>query len=294
VLSIIDQATDAGCLFLLITGGEPLVREDFPDVYRHARERGLFVTVFTNGTLVDTKTAALFEEFPPVAVEISIYGARAETHDRVTGVPGSHDLSMRAVRLLMARGIRVALKTILMTVNRSELGDMESQARELGLKFRFDAMISPRLDGDKAPLGFRVTPAEAVEGEFSSPARVEQWRKYARRDRPPPSGSDKLYTCGTGISCFHIDPYGGLHPCLMAQTSGYDLTRGPFEDGWRRVVPQIREENAPGDYRCNHCDKQLYCSACPASFQLEGESESYYAFMCAVAEKRSDAILQSV
>ena len=198
-ISIIDQVADAGCLFLLITGGEPLVRKDFRDVYRHAKNRGLFVTVFTNGTRIDEKTISLFEDFPPLAVEISIYGIRAKTHDRVTGVPGSHKRTMKAVELLIDRGIRVTLKTVLMTLNRDELAGMEGLARQRGLKFRFDAMISPRLDGSRSPLKFRVSPDEAVQGELSNPDRARQWRDP--RNRPVPSpvasgcGGDQMVRC---------------------------------------------------------------------------------------------------
>ena len=116
----VSEWAQAGCLYLTLTGGEPLLRPDFPEIYRHARERGLVVTVFTNGTLVTEEIAGLFREFPPRKVEISLYGATAATHDGVTGVPGSHARAWAGIRRLQGAGVRVALKTVLMKSNLAE------------------------------------------------------------------------------------------------------------------------------------------------------------------------------
>ena len=61
-LALIDDVAAAGCLELCCTGGEPLLRADFPALYERARRAGIAVTLFTNGTLVDAATAALLRE----------------------------------------------------------------------------------------------------------------------------------------------------------------------------------------------------------------------------------------
>ena len=156
------------------------MRDDFPEIYRHAKENGLLVTLFTNGTIVTEKIVELFCELPPVEVEISIYGATAEVYESITRVPGSYEKCMRGIRGLLDRGIRVNLKTILMTINRHEFSAMENMARELGVRFRFDAAISPCIDGDKTPLSLRVPPEEAIEKEMSDPAKVQRLEKVFR------------------------------------------------------------------------------------------------------------------
>ncbi|MBW1897011.1 MAG: radical SAM protein, partial [Deltaproteobacteria bacterium] len=90
-ISIIDEITEAGCLHLLISGGEPLTRRDFAEIYSHARTNGLLVTVFTNGTLITDRVLELFRDLPPRIVEISLYGATAATYERVTRVKGSYE-----------------------------------------------------------------------------------------------------------------------------------------------------------------------------------------------------------
>ena len=87
--SVVDQIAEAGCLNLLITGGEPLRGRTSPRSTRARSARGLLVTVFTNGTRLDDSFVRLFNELPPELVEVSLYGATKETYDRVTAVPGA-------------------------------------------------------------------------------------------------------------------------------------------------------------------------------------------------------------
>jgi len=286
VLSIIDDICEAGCLYLLITGGEPLLRKDFPEIYRHAKSCGLIVTVFTNGTLVDEGTLELFEDLPPYLVEISLYGASAATYERITGVAGSFERCLRGVRGLLARKVRVGLKTILMTENSAEFHAIRKIADDLGVKFRFDAEIFPRLDGNTAPLGLRVPPQEAIEKEFCQDERRLQWKRYLEKTLGTPA-SDRLYLCGAGITGFHVDAGGILQPCLMAHGITYDLVKGSFRTGWRDVIGGIRELKAEGDAECNRCEKRHLCGYCPAFFALENGSEHVRSeYVCALGGRR--------
>jgi MoaA/NifB/PqqE/SkfB family radical SAM enzyme len=116
VLASLDEWAAAGCLYLLITGGDPMMRKDFAQVYRHARELGMLVTVFCDGILVTPAIIELFKELPPRKVEVSIYGSTPETYETVTRVPGSHANAWRGIRRLHDNGIRIGLKTVLMSL----------------------------------------------------------------------------------------------------------------------------------------------------------------------------------
>jgi radical SAM protein with 4Fe4S-binding SPASM domain len=286
---VIGEITDAGCLFLVITGGEPTTREDFPEIYRHAKEKGLLVTVFTNGTLITDKILGLFENLPPYAVEISLYGATPETYERITGVSGSYEKCVSGIRRLLARKINVRLKTILMTLNNHEFYDIENMAKEFGVRFHFDAAIFPCVSGVKAPLDLRVPPEEAIEKEFSDSERLRLWREYFERSRGE-TPSEMLYECGAGLNGFHIDPYGNLMPCLMTTRVKYDLLKGDFLTGWGGAVAGIREKSA-GDVGCNECEKRFLCSFCPPFFELENGSERIRSeYLCAMGNYRLRAL----
>jgi len=293
VLSVIDEITEAGCLFLVMTGGEPLAKEDFTDIYRHAKKNGLIVTVFTNGTLMTDKVLGLFEDLPPRVVEITLYGATASTYESVTGVPGSYERCLNAIRMLLERKIAVGLKTILMTVNRHEFFDIENMAKHFGVKFRFDAAIFPRLDGDPSPLMLRVSPQEAVEKEFAYNDRAQIWKEYFRKSQGQ-LPNDKLYNCGAGRTGFHISPVGKLQPCVLATDVTFDLSQGDFMTGWYDIVTKIEEKKAGNASACNRCEKRHLCGFCPAFSKLEnGEEDRCSEFLCSMGHYRYEQVKNS-
>jgi radical SAM protein with 4Fe4S-binding SPASM domain len=286
VLSIIDEITDAGCLYLLLTGGEPLLKPDFPEIYSHARKNGLVLTVFTNGTLLTDRVVDLFEDLPPRVVEISLYGATASTYERITGIPGSYGQCLKAVRRLLERKIPVGLKTILMTLNRHELSGIEEMANHFGVKFRFDAAIFPCLNGDKSPLALRVSPEEAVEKEFSSRDRVQKWAQYFERTHGE-LPNNNLYNCGAGRTSFHVDAQGFLKPCMMTTDITFNLSQGRFLTGWQDTLLSIREKRAGNALTCNQCEKRHLCGFCPAFFKLENGAEDLCSeYLCSMGGYR--------
>ena len=97
---ILDEISEAGCLWLLYTGGEIFARDDFLEIYTYAKKKGLIITLFTNGTLIDEHVADTLAEWRPFSIEISIYGRTKETFERITGVPGSYERCMRGIHLL--------------------------------------------------------------------------------------------------------------------------------------------------------------------------------------------------
>lgn len=289
-ISTIDEITEAGCLYLLITGGEPLIRKDFFEIYSHAKMKGLLVTVFTNGTLITDRVLELFGDLPPHVVEISLYGATAQTYERVTRVKGSYRQCLKGIERLMEIKTRLKLKTILMTHNRHEFHEIEDMARHWGLKFRFDAGIFPCSNGDKTPIGLRVSPQEAIEKEFSDKARLQRWRDYFKEMRGVPA-SQTLYDCGAGRMSFHIDPYGFLKPCLMVNSPKVDVSNGGFLAGWDDVIPLIGEKELSPGLSCHECEKRSLCGFCPAFFALESGSENIRSeYLCAIGHRRFQLI----
>ena len=284
---ILEQAAAAGCLTLLITGGEPLLRPDFPDVYQRAKSLGILVTVFTNGTLVTPDIVRLFQEWPPEEVEITILGSTAATHDALTGGPGSFQRFRDGVAALLAAGIRTALKAVVMRPNRTELGAMERLARDLGVPFRIDTILFPRLDGDRSPLELRLPPAEAAAADLGDPERAQRWQaameELSHIQRPD---SDELHLCGAGQNSFHIDPGGVMTPCLMLCRPSCDLTQGTFVQGWAALAA-LSGLRAPDDYPCRHCNVAPLCGVCPAHSLLEnGLMDRPADFCCQLSQER--------
>jgi radical SAM protein with 4Fe4S-binding SPASM domain len=291
IRDVLDQVADAGCLWLLLTGGEPLVRDDFLDIYSYAKRKGFLVSLFTNGTLITSEIADFLAEYPPFKIEITLYGRTRETYERITGIPGSYDRCMRGIDLVMDRGLNLKLKSMLMTMNRHELDDMKAYADELGVGFRYDAMLNPGIAGDSLPLRYRLDPQDIVEDEFRDLERMSAWRDFCDRMADVRPDPDYLYSCGAGIKSFHIDPFGRLSVCMLSREPEYELRHGSFAEGWEGALRDTRFQPAPEDYACNQCELLSICGQCPGWMKLEGEGcLEPVEFLCQVAHLRVRAL----
>ena len=286
-IDLLEQIAEAGCLNLLLTGGDPMIRPDFAEIYARARRLGMLVTVFCNGTLVSDRVVELFRQLPPQMVEISIYGSRPATHDRVTRMPGSLTSALAAVERLKGADIRVGLKTVLMTVNQSELGAMRRMARELEVPFRMDAAIMPCLHpSERHPTDFRMDAIRAVELELDDPETRNIWKQYAARVPASPT-DDRLYQCGAGRTNFAISPEGMLSPCLVMPHVAHDLRDRRFADLWAEEMASSIGQAATEGYPCHDCSVRAACTACPATHRLEtGREDLPGSHACAAANRR--------
>jgi len=289
VRRIIEECAAEGCLYLLITGGEPLLREDFAEIWIHAKRQGLLLTLFTNGALISRQTIELLSEWPPQVGEITLYGATERTYEVVTGRPCSCKSVRRGIEMLLEAGIAVRLKSLVSSLNCRELRDMEGIAEELGLKFRMDACICPALDGDMRPLAYRLPAGQAVEAEFSNKARAADWVRFfeGQKDLSAVLPENRLYDCGAGVMSFHVDAYGMLQPCLMVRTVRANLAKMSFGDGWRRIAAAMEGKLVPSEWPCGGCECRDICGHCPGFFEMENGSETDpCAYLCEIGRLR--------
>jgi MoaA/NifB/PqqE/SkfB family radical SAM enzyme len=168
---VLDDLRVLGSLYVALTGGEPLTHPEFLAIARGVRERAFALRILTNGALVTDALAAEIAALRPLAVELSLHGETAETHDRATGTPGSFAAMLRGVDRLLARKVAVVLKTPLTRLNEAEMAGMRRIADERGVPWRVDPTLTPRDDGDTGPLAYRAS-AQAVERVFRELAAV--------------------------------------------------------------------------------------------------------------------------
>jgi radical SAM protein with 4Fe4S-binding SPASM domain len=287
---IIDEITAEGCLWLCITGGEPLLRPDFLEIYTYAKEKGLLIVLFTNGTLITPRIADHLAEFRPFVVEISLYGATRETYESVTRVPGSYDRCRRGIQLLLERGIPLNLKTVIMSLNKHELGEMKNWAAELGVPFRFDPVISPRLDGSREPCTLRISPEEVVALDQADERRSQEWQELMQQFTGSLPQPEYLYFCGAGLGAFHLDFRGELSLCLMVRQPGYHLPSGSFREGWHNFLVKVRQQKRQNPIPCTRCELIVLCGQCPGWALLEnGNPEGKVEYLCQIAHLRGAA-----
>jgi len=285
---LIDQIVDEGCLWLLLTGGEPFIRPDFLDIHTYAKKKGLLVTVFTNGTLITPEVADYLARWRPFLVEITLYGCTMETYERVTGVKGSYKHCLRGIELLLERKVPLKLKSMVLTLNRHEIEEMKEFADRLGVSFRYDPVLNVRLDGNQTPANFRIPPEEVVALDLADEKRMNEWREFCDRFWGPPSQPEYLYHCGAGLNTFHIDPYGKLSACMMSRVPSYKLRQGTFHDGWQSFLRHVRAQKRTRESPCERCDLISLCGQCPGWAHLEhGDQEAPVEYLCRIAHLRA-------
>ena len=288
---IIDEIAGFGCLWLLLTGGEIFLRKDFLDIYTHAKQKGLLINLFTNGTLITSDIADYLAKLPPFSIEITLYGNTRETYESITGVPGSYDRCLNGIRLLMERNLPLKLKTMAIAQNKHEIFDMKRFVEaELELDFKFDAMVNPRRDCSQSPLEVRLSPEAIVALDLEDPDRVAEWKQFAARSNRSvldPEKVDKLYKCGGGEKSFAIDPFGRLSACVLSGNT-YDLRKGSFKEGWENYLFSLRQKKITRTTKCSNCRIRSMCGMCPANSELEcRDAEAPVDFLCEVAHLRA-------
>jgi radical SAM protein with 4Fe4S-binding SPASM domain len=298
LLSVIDEIAEAGCLNLLLTGGEVLLRPDFEELYRHALDRGLLVTVFTNGTLVTDRVADLFDRHRPLLVEVSLYGMTRETYERVTGVPGSFDRCLAGIRRLADRGVPLKLKTMALAWNAHEVGAMQAFAEELGVAFRYDGLLNARVDCGASRHGdVQMPPRELLALELEDPvqrAKLESSAEDVRALSGRDLAFEQVYTCGAGQVSFTIDPYGRMQMCQLSRKAAFDLADESFATIWSDRFGALRARSWQTASACRTCNLQPLCGSCPGAAELEsGDIEAQVPHFCEIAHLRAQALLGS-
>ena len=293
---LLDDLADLGTFWILYSGGEIFARKDFLEIYTYAKKKGFLITLFTNGILINEKIADYLVEWPPFAIEITLYGRTKETYEALTAVPGSYERCMRGIQNLIDRKLPLKLKTVATSVNKHEVYAMKRFAEEdLGLEFKFDGLLNPRLDCSQSPLSVRLSPEDVVALDLHAQKNRDEYRQLAERDlaHPPTLESyDTLYFCGGGKTSFAINPYGEMSICVLSQKETFNIREGSVRDGWEKFLAQTRlGKKRLRPTKCTTCNIQSLCSMCPAQGELENnDPESPVEFLCEVAHIRAMAL----
>ncbi len=302
ITGILDQLHREGCLWVCFTGGDPFMREDFPDIYAYAKRKGFLITIFTNGTLITPEIADYLSQEPPFSIEITLNGVTPATYERISRLPGSFRKALEGIGLIMEKNLPLKLKTKAMTLNYHELDKIREYVEGLGKKFSLDALIYPALDGSLRPCSFRLSPGQITGLDRFYEYEDEEDCRVHPGPNPPPSsvsptprgrglggGGDKLFRCAGGTGFSHISPYGELIFCTFMRKPNFDLRKGSFKKGFYTLMPGMRAAEYRSDSECKNCGIFQFCSRCPAVAKLEnGDPEKPVEYLCELAHRYAE------
>ncbi len=297
---ILGQAAGLGALSVRFTGGEPLLRPDFAEIYVHARRLGMKVMLFTNGRLLTPELAELFARVPPLdKIEISVYGMHPASYDAVARAPGAFAEFRRGINLLQERRVPFVLKSVLLPPNRGEMDEFEAWAASIPWMDRgpsYSVFLDLRVRRDSPAKNrriarLRISPEEGVAllARQGDGFRTEMAQFCSGFMGPP---GDRLFSCGAGqAGC--VDAYGSYQMCMLLRHPDmvYDLARGTLHEALTRVFPHFREarvENPAYLERCGGCFLKGLCEQCPGkSWAEHGTLDTPVEYLCQVAHAQA-------
>ena len=291
---ILRQASDLGALSVRFTGGEPLLRPDFSELYLFARRLGLRVKIFTNARLITAELADLFARIPPLErIEITVYGMHAETYNAAACTSQGYVEFRRGVELLLERGVPFVVKSTLLPETLADRQEFEAWAKTIPWMEEvpsYAMFFYQRGRHDKPALmrriqQVRIDPQVGIAVMNSHPDYRQDVKRFCR-DFTSPKG-DRLFDCSAGKNgC--VDAYGFYQPCLMLRDPSLttDLRTSPLKEAVENSRPRLREKVATHpDYlaRCARCFLHGLCDSCPAaSYAEHGRLDQPVDYFCQV------------
>jgi radical SAM protein with 4Fe4S-binding SPASM domain len=278
VKEIVDESWKMGCRNWYISGGEPLLRADFPELFEYIISKSSLYSLNTNGTLITPEIARMMKR--KGQKWIALYGATPEVYDHITRIPGSFEAAMRGFARLKEAGAGFVVQIIPLKDNYHQFQDMVRLAESLSPHWRIgiswlylsasgdpiknkeirDQRLEPEILVEL--MGPNISSEDSVDGENETCSG-----HYFGKEKP-------FAACIDSKRDFHIDPYGRLGFCSFIKDPSflYDIRRGSFQEGWNYFIPsladEIRVQSKSMEY-CATCEIKPECSQCAVYSYLE-------------------------
>lgn len=291
--SIIDDLCNFSSPILILTGGEPLYRNDIFDITGYAVNKGLRVALATNGTLVDKSVAKEIKKSGIKRVSISLDGASPATHDTFRMIPGSFEGAFKGIENLMSEGIEVQINTTIARHNEDEVKDILDLALKNNIKALHIFMLVPvgcgvqiadsqMLDKEKYEniLSWFYDKTMELRGiiELKATCAPHFFRIMHKRAKdegikitPQTHGMAAVTKgCLAGSGVMFISRKGIVQPCGYLPVQAGDLTKESAEKVWRNseVFVNLRDVNLLKG-KCGICEYKKVCEGCRARAYYE-------------------------
>ena len=289
-IEIAKQMKEAGVLFLLLTGGEPLLYAEFREVYLALKEMGMIITLNTNGTMIDEKWADFFGKNKPRRINVTLYGAEEATYKELCHYSDGFQKAIDGIHLLQEQGVEVKINANIVKANAKDVDSFFKIGKNLGVPVTINTYIIPSVREREKKFNWnaRLLPEEAAwmkvyvrireigEAGFLKEARetLDMLRK-SQNDVESPIPMK----CLAGKCSFTVNWQGEMRPCVMLEKPGISVFDAGFQNAWKYVVAET--EKIFLNAKCGACKLRLICQNCAACAFYEGGSfNSKPEYMC--------------
>lgn len=296
IVRIVNEARSLGCRKWFISGGEPMLRPDFPEIFDFLTKKNASYILNSNGTLITPRITKLLKRRG--TKYIALYGADAKIHDFITRNPGSFEATMRGIAYLKEAGAAFHVQIIPMRDNFQQYGDMVRLAKSLSPHWRVGAMwlylsAAGNLEKNDEIKNQRLSPREVIEISGHGLSNTS-WCDEETANKPcQKKRNDEIFAdCATKRQEFHVDPYGQMAFCEFIKDPSlrYDLRKGNMRDGWEQFILSLSKKKFAGQeeylQNCGSCELKEDCARCPAHSYIEHHRFSAKIdYLCAIAKE---------
>lgn len=264
--NIFDDAVDSGMMFCLLTGGECLARKDFFELYLHLYQKGIRISINTNGALITDKHIDIFRRYPPNYIQISLYGSSNSSYEELTGYPVFEKVANNIERLIDA-GVNVKIAVTPSKYMFDDFRNILEYIKSHNLKYekRGEILLMDARD-DVASIDYNLSVDELIELQK---IRLDVFGLKRRpMENPPKPGGNYCgepiegSPCNAATAKASISWDGMLKPCI-----GFDMIKIPvlsvgFKEAWKQASAKM-QELFKQPVECIECPYLKYCTRCP-------------------------------
>ena len=261
-----EMAVEAGTVDMLLTGGEPMLRPDFAEIYTAFTEMGFLLRVFTNGTLITPSIMKLLRERPPQGMEITLYGASRETYQKIGGWAEGYDRAFAAVEELRTFLPSLKLKATLVRDNAKDFKALHAFAAERALKIEPNAMPMPAVRGAcSTALADRLS----IDELFALHEENDMQVLLGKYEAPAEEKRTSLF-CDAGLNTYCVLWNGDMVACMIDDAPERPIGR-PLEEGFMQAWDTLKgfRCNKPLPEPCKTCKAFAECGCCAVRHRLE-------------------------
>lgn len=259
--ALLDELAEMGCMYLLLTGGELTLRPDFLQIAEYASEKGFLVNIYTNGYHVTEDMIRRMIALAPNSVSFSFYGGDAQSHDAVTGIPGSFEKSLKTMMIFKCAGVDTFIKSIALRQNHESLEKLYRLGEMLDITVTVAKVVIPSHTGEKETSRCRLETEQQYKGLLD----LEQI--YCGKEVVERKWEPGMSFCSAGSSTLSIDPYGNVTPCNSLMIPLGNILLQPIQEIWDHSI-ELMKANVPDGYlkeECASCGYQKFCNICLAT-----------------------------
>lgn len=283
---LLDELWAMGCMSILLTGGEVFLKKDFLEIAAYAVSAGMLVDIYTNGSLMTDEQFDALRGMHLNSLSFSLYGGTAAVHDRVTGVPGSFERTVRSAMMTKCAGIDTFIKTVVMRENVEDWENLLKLGRRLNIEVNPSYEIIDTHAGRSAEI-YRLQGVEAYRKAIELQRRCQpQSRSAQTGGRRDPLGP----ICNAGGCSLSINPYGDVTPCLSLPILLGNIREHSVRDIWDRSpalewLKGVTYQDICPD--CGGCGYFNHCGMCLGATNIApGRKAVRPDYPCLIAEAK--------